>query len=388
MLLADEPGLGKTAQALMAASAHPGPHVVVCPASLVENWTIEWQKLGRKGPAPLAISYDRAARGFDLPKQIGTLTCDESHYLKNRTAKRTNAILFAPGNLFDRAERVFFLSGTPMPNHPGELWTTCIKLAPKEFEKDGKVLNYWQFESRYCRVRETPFGRQITGGKNLDDLKERMAKFTLRRTKAEVLEQLPPIRFDTLPVQAKMPKDVPAELRKWAAEDGTVEGLKKLSAHVGTVRRLTGMAKAEAVVDWAREWFDGGGGKLVLFAYHRDVLAGLAHGLADLGVALIAGETTDRQSQVDRFQNDENCRVFIGQIQAAGTGITLTASSNLVFCESSWIPAEDEQAAMRIHRIGQRDACLVRYATIPGSLDEQIQKAVMRKAATIAEVFA
>lgn len=107
-----------------------------------------------------------------------------------------------------------------------------------------------------------------------------------------------------------------------------------------------------------------------------------------VGVVL-TGDTpaNERQSVVDRFQDDPRVRVFIGQIQAAGTGITLTAASDVVFVESSWVPAENEQAAMRVHRIGQRNACLVRFATLAGSIDERIQRAVMRKTQDITALF-
>jgi SWI/SNF-related matrix-associated actin-dependent regulator 1 of chromatin subfamily A len=112
-------------------------------------------------------------------------------------------------------------------------------------------------------------------------------------------------------------------------------------------------------------------------------------GLQDFGCTALHGGTSSaaRQETIDDFQNNADCRVFIGQIQAAGVGITLTASSNSVFVESSWVPAENEQAAMRIHRIGQKNACLVRFATLAGSLDEQIQRACQRKLADTRRIF-
>jgi SWI/SNF-related matrix-associated actin-dependent regulator 1 of chromatin subfamily A len=121
----------------------------------------------------------------------------------------------------------------------------------------------------------------------------------------------------------------------------------------------------------------------VLFAHHREVIEGLQAGLS--GHVSITGQTpaSSRGFIVDTFQNDPHARVFIGQIQAAGTGITLTAASDVLFVESSWVPAENQQAAMRIHRIGQKNACLIRFATLAGSIDEQIQKAVARKTADI-----
>jgi SWI/SNF-related matrix-associated actin-dependent regulator 1 of chromatin subfamily A len=104
----------------------------------------------------------------------------------------------------------------------------------------------------------------------------------------------------------------------------------------------------------------------------------------------VHGHTTGpaRQRAVDEFQEEEEVQVFVGQIQAAGTGITLTAASQVLIVEQSWVPAENEQAIMRIHRVGQRNACLARFAVIPGSLDEQIAQANVRKIRTIGGVFA
>lgn len=95
----------------------------------------------------------------------------------------------------------------------------------------------------------------------------------------------------------------------------------------------------------------------------------------------------ERQQAVDAFQNDPAVRVFIGQIQAAGTGLTLTAASDALFVESSWTPSDNQQAAMRIHRIGQRNACLVRFAMLAGSIDENIQRAVLRKTSDIQKLW-
>jgi SWI/SNF-related matrix-associated actin-dependent regulator 1 of chromatin subfamily A len=166
--------------------------------------------------------------------------------------------------------------------------------------------------------------------------------------------------------------------------------LREIAPHVAQLRRLTGLAKVKSCVDWIEDFIEGGGGKLVVFAHHRDVIDGVNKALAAQGtyVLAITGDTpsADRQTYIDAFQ-DGAAQVFIGQIQAAGTGITLTAASDALFVESSWVPAENEQAAMRIHRIGQRNACLVRFAALAGSIDEDIQRAVMRKTADIKKLF-
>jgi SWI/SNF-related matrix-associated actin-dependent regulator 1 of chromatin subfamily A len=331
------------------------------------------------------------------------LILDEAHYLKTKDSKRTKAIFGEKCNgaegLVADSKHVFLLTGTPIPNNPSELWPMLRAVMPDAIERPTKKgtikpMAYWTFVERFCVTQDTGFGIKIVKGRNLAELKERIRPFVLRRKKDEVLKDLPPIRFDTLALESKAPlRDHVIEptvqlVQEVLARDG-VAGLKAIAPHVAQLRRVTGMAKVPAAIEWIKEHFEGGGGKLVVFAHHKDVIEQIAchTDYASYNPVHITGATTDRQAAVDRFQNDPECRLFIGQIQAAGTGITLTAASDVLFVESSWVPAENEQAAMRVHRIGQKNACLIRFAMLAGSIDEQIQKAVMRKTQDIARLF-
>lgn len=413
-LLADDMGLGKSAQAIAAVDRLPQSGMlsvgIVCPASVVENWKREVARFRRGQWTANVVSYHKAAEAF-RGEELDVLILDEAHYLKNHKAKRTQAIFGekcdGESGLVSRARHVFLLTGTPTPNHPAELWPMLRAvlpdaITPKCFNGVGKPrsgrlrpLSYWSFVQKYCRTRDNGFGIQIVGGKNLEQLKTAIAPYVLRRKKDEVLADLPPIRFDELPLTGdlKLPQDAIDQswaLQKVLDEKG-VEGLREIAPHVAQLRRLTGLAKVPAVIDWIKEQFEGGLKKLVVFAQHTDVLRQLEHAFygKTFWPAFIDGSynAASRQAMVDKFQTKEDCKIFFGQIQAAGTGITLTAASDLLFVESSWVPAENEQAAMRIHRIGQKNACLVRFATLAGSIDEQIQRAVMRKTADIAKLF-
>lgn len=393
-LLADEPGLGKTAQAIAACDAlgETLSIAVVCPASVKENWRREFVRFTRGKHMIRVESYDAIARGAldeAAAWRWDVLILDEAHYLKNRDAKRTKAIL-GPGGLAERADHVLLLTGTPTPNHPAELWPALHALAPETIPgKNGKPLPYRSFVSKFCKTRDNGFGIEIVGGKNMPELRERIAPFVLRRKKVDVLKDLPPIRFTELPLSSdfKMPPDVAALVPEVEAalEKNGVDGLKAIASHVASLRRITGLAKVGPASAWIRDALDGGVEKLVVFAYHREVLQALTvdAARAGIGYACITGATTDRQAEVDKFRDMGTCRLFFGQITAAGTGINLTSSSHLVLLESSWVPAENEQAVMRIHRVGQNRACLVRVATLAGSIDERIQRAVMRKLETI-----
>jgi SWI/SNF-related matrix-associated actin-dependent regulator 1 of chromatin subfamily A len=128
--------------------------------------------------------------------------------------------------------------------------------------------------------------------------------------------------------------------------------------------------------------------KVVVFAYHKDVIEGLKNGLESHSPVTISGDTASskRQEVVDRFQTDPKTRVFIGQITAAGTGITLTAASTVVFVETSWVPGEIAQAEDRCHRIGQKDSVLVQFLVFAGTLEEHQLRAVVDKKITIEKI--
>jgi len=402
-LLADEMGLGKTAQAIAAARRVGAAHLlVIAPASVVETWRREiarfWPDMA-EGQSYQVFSYDRIVRfvkasTYWLPDDA-TVILDEAHYLKTRTAKRTKAILGEKcdgvGGLVERAKHVFCLTGTPTPNNPSELWPMLRAVMPHAISDAGKPMSYSKFIHRYCVLRDNGFGLEIVKGKNLAELRERMAPYILRRKKTEVMKDLPPIRFDHLFLDGELvlPPSVSELLPHVISVLDTegVAGLAKVAPHVATLRRLTGLAKLAPAKAWIEDWLEAGGKKLVVFAHHREVIEGL--GMFGGRAVRLTGSSNprERQAAIDVFQNDPHCRVFVGQIQAAGTGVTLTAASDALFVESSWVPAENEQAAMRIHRIGQTNACLVRFATLAGSIDERIQRAVLRKTADITKLF-
>lgn len=396
-LLADEPGLGKTVQAILAVNdiglrlGRVAQVRVVCPASVCESWRrhiAEWATSART--AWHVESYDMAAKRDSCRFFADVLILDEAHYLKHRRAKRTMAIY---GRKCDRAggiahdvPRVFLLTGTPVPNNPSELWPHFRALFPGSIPSKrapGRPMGYFEFEEYFCIVKADRWGhRHIKGGRNLTELRLRLSPHTLRRKKAGVLQDLPPVRVSALPLTVKE-TDIRQIAREAAGFDENTGAPPE-----PTLRRITGLAKVKPMADWVRDWLASGGGKLVLFAHHREVIHGLAEELALSCVILTGGHSPDaRQEAIDLFQNDPGTKIFIGQLQAAGTGVTLTAASTAVLVESSWVPAENEQAAMRIHRIGQRNACSIRFAHAAGTIDERIQAAAMRKIETIKQLF-
>ncbi len=414
-LLADPMGLGKSAQAIRACDAVRAQTILVlCPASVRENWRREFNKFaitGRKivvlfdkhaqpqiGAVNVA-SYDGATgplREKLMALKYDVVIADEAHFCKTMTSKRTKALFgFKKDKGYvHRAERVWLLSGTPAPNNPFELYPMCRVLFGDSFLKDGKAMNKWDFIGRFCTTIDRGFGQTITGGKNLQELKMRLQPYVLRREK----QSRPPI-IDVLPLSADA-LVLPPDLEELAASveealDLWGDPLRAIQAtydHIAALRRALGLAKVAPLAEWVIDQLDSGLEKIVIFAYHTDVLAGLAKALSKVSqIAYIDGSTpaTKRDHEVQFFRNHPECKVFIGQMQAAGTGVDgLQVAEQMVLAEYSWVPAENEQAIGRIDRTGQKGNPLIRYAVVAGSLDERIAAVASRKAADIKQVFA
>ena len=159
------------------------------------------------------------------------------------------------------------------------------------------------------------------------------------------------------------------------------------SDHIAVLRHELALSKVHSCVEHIKELLEETK-KLVVFAYHKDVIVKLSAALADYGCVTITGDTPSayRQKNVQDFQKDPSCRVFIGQIQAAGDTITLTAASTVVFVESSWVPGEIDQATDRLHRIGQKNSVLVQFLVIDGSLEERMLRTIIDKKLTIQKI--
>ena len=435
-LLADSMGLGKSGQAVTASDIVQAQSIlVVCPAAVRINWGREFDRfsdhqrpqsivLSGKDkpihPGVTVVSYDLLAGDEKMRKWCrdqawDVLIIDEAHYLKERTAKRTKALYGHAGKpgIAASAKRVWRLSGTPAPNYADELWTHL---------KSAGIYkrSYWDFLYEFCAGYQDNFGGyKITGHKNVPQLKALLAQFMLRRKKDDVMKQLPPITFSHVTVERSEVELDPYFYENWrpigvtaflkdletkdkalkialkASESGgtysdRVKLLEGLAPTTATLRRYIGLAKLPAIMDvLERELTDDPTLKLVLFAVHAQVIEGARVKLAKFKpVTLYGGTPTDkRQRNIDKFQNDPKCRVFVGQVIAAGTGITLTAAHNVVFLESDWVPANNAQAAMRCHRIGQTKPVRVRFFSCDGSVDEDVNKVLLHKTRELAKIF-
>lgn len=409
--LADEMGLGKTPQLAVAADrAGARRALIVAPAIMEGDWCDTLQDFAPdRAPAhrlrdpsripstgDVVTSYERATMHRDalMRHRWDVLICDEAKNLKNQDAERTRAILNplygGRRSLASVSGAVWLADGTPIPNNPSELYP-ALKTAGLF------VGRYWDFAYRFCEVREVTIGgvrqRKIVGGRNLEELQQMLRGYMLRRTAAEVLPELPPLRIGEVSLQGAeidasnpiMPVLQQLDADAHDAIDAAIstgDWSMRHVPHIATIRRLTGLAKAHAAVEVARMELDCAYDKVVLFGWHSDVLAYLQHQLRDYKPVMLTGAETHakRRRAIRAFQNDPWTRVAIGQTRAAGAGITLTASQRLLTVESAWTPADNLQVEKRVHRIGQHRETFVDYLTLQGSSDERVTAAVRQKA--------
>lgn len=414
--LFDEPGVGKTAQAIVACDMVGAKSVlVVTTASARANWLNEfdmWSLWGRSAAAvyttdetvPNTEIVSVAWSNFNAPailpqllsREWDALIIDEAHYAAHMTSDttivaRTRAMLGQSG-LISKARRVWPLTGTPIPNTPIDIWPLVRALAPHLlFENPDKgwprVVDLDDFAKRYTITKKVwANGRNRTkfiDGQNEAELSERLKPFYMRRK----CEGLPPIRYSVYALHADKlaAENVDQQAILDAAE---AEDTQALDMHLGPLRRELGVMKARAVVDVVAEGLQNGVDKIVLFFWHTDAGRILRDGLKQFGVVGIDGSTPadKRQQAVEDFQRG-SARVFVGQIQAAGEAITLTAANQLIFVEISFTPKDMAQAVRRILRRGQTRPCTCRIAALEGSIDEALMRIVRRKVETIRAIL-
>lgn len=410
-LIGDEMGLGKTIQAIGYVNASPDVRrvLIVCPASLKLNWRNElrkwlvqtalivvWPAPGIASSSGLQIdivNYDILKK---LPKTatFDLLILDEAHYVKNPKSQRSKLVQ----DVKKRSKKVIALTGTPIANRPVELFPILQLVAPEAWDPAGLKgqeivpagggAGFFRYAKRYCNAHKQFFGRKsfwdFTGSSNLIELQERLRTTCMvRRLKKDVLTELPPKVRQTI----VLPKSQEAEDESamWYEGYDDIEDLTRAKAklaftEISAARRKLAISKVPAVVEHVRDALESSE-KIVLFAHHKEVVAALMSELSEFNPVQVTGDTDtyDRQANVDTFQLNPDCRLIIGSIGAMGVGLTLTASSHVIFAELDWVPANMSQAEDRCHRIGQRGSVLVQHLVVEGSLDARMVELVIQK---------
>lgn len=433
---ADDMGLGKSGQGVCASDAVGAKSILVlCPASVRANWEREFERFSPMDrpvgliytakdpivhPGVTVCSYDLAIPLYRelMKREWDVLILDEAHFLKERTARRTKAV-YGHGKklagIASKARYVWRLSGTPAPNWADELWTHLHSAGLTED-------SYWDFTFRYCKGFDSNYGYRITGHKNVEELKALLAKFMIRRTKEEVMPELPPLVWEEVTIE---PSAVDLEmffyehiriggpdpfLNELKVADQTLRQalaavkhtrrpdqdrmdiLQGLEASQSALRQYVGLAKLPGIIRLVQEELESGAlNKIVLFAHHQKVIESARQLLHKFKPVTLYGATPPqtRQKNIEKFMNNPKCRVFIGNIRAAGVGIDglQKVCHEVGFMEQDWTPGSNAQAAMRVHRNLQTEPVRVRVFSLHRSSDEIVQETLIRKARELCKIF-
>ena len=429
-LLADEPRVGKTGTAILAADDNFETNIlVVTTASGRPVWRrafANWQAFPRRvqvvgsggvvgEPNVAIVSWagvtNPKIRANLLKRKWDRVILDEGHAAKNFETARTKAVygkLVEDGLMLDRGATVvsaaggtWVLTGTPLPHDPSDIYPMMRALCPERLKADPAkgwpdVTRHKDFRDRYCIWKPKKLSRWntiivIIGGKNEPELRERIGDFMLLRRQADVGIR-PPV-YETLPLAVS-----PATLRE---VNGNVDrhevlaaartgGTRDLEMHMGPLRRLTGEIKAHAVAEAVKDELDNGLDKIVLAYWHKSAGEILADKLSSYGVVGIDGSTpANKRGEIEQaFLTDPKARVFLAQIEAAAEAIDLSSAAVLWFVETTFSPRSMKQMSMRITNHTQKRQAVVRVCVLEGSIDEALQEVLLRLWTTIREVLA
>jgi len=388
-LIADEMGLGKTVQALAWWQLHRDkiPVVVVVPASLKLNWKREaelWLPNPKveilSGTKPwkltgeiIIINYDILHAWLEYLKKINPaiLITDECHYYKSNKAKRTKAVKQLGKNI----PHVIALSGTPIVNRPIEAFNALKLIDPLLFP------DYWHYAKYYCAAKQSVFGWDLNGASHIQELHQRLTSTVMiRRLKKDVLPDLPDKIYSFIPIELSNQKvydEAEADFVEFVRKYKSQEAAERISnaealASIEGLKQLAVKGKLEQSIDWIKNFLEIED-KLIVFATHKFVIDAIMTAFPSITVKIDGSVVNaERQNAVDNFQNNDKIKLFVGNIQAAGIGITLTASSNVAFIELPWTPGALVQAEDRCHRIGQKDSVNIYYLLAAGTIEEKI----------------
>jgi SWI/SNF-related matrix-associated actin-dependent regulator of chromatin subfamily A-like protein 1 len=398
--IADEQGLGKTMQALATLELDGAfPAVVVCPASMKLTWEREssvwlpgrsvavldgrtesaWSEEAEKA-AIVVLNYDILAFHLErlAAREPRALVLDESHYVKNPGARRTKAALALARRLPDDALRLA-LTGTPVLNRPEELVSQLRAI--------GRLDDFGSGARLSRRFRDAGSDDRLHW--NL------RAHCYVRRTKQQVLAQLPAKRYDTVPVSLVNEREyrlaeqdvvawlqtLPLDLRTLDAKVAAALRAEQL-VRLNSLRQLAGRGKLPAALGWIED-FLASGEPLVVFAEHVATQRAVLDRFPWAAHILGSDSTAARQRAVDAFQGEDGPQLIVCSMKAASQGLTLTRASNVAFLELDWTPARHDQAEDRLHRIGQESAVTAYYLLAPKTIDETMAELLVRKRALI-----
>jgi SNF2 family DNA or RNA helicase len=417
-LLADEPGLGKTLQAMTVAAiafelGEMTKFLVVCPTTLKENWADEFDtystftywilpnKMSKERRQRfildfkasnidcLLVNYEQVVSHLEDLNRVGfgMAIYDEAHAIKGHKSARSKACreLQIPRN--------FPLTGSPMLNQVNDLWALLHRVNPHEWP------SYWTFVNRYA-VMGGYMDKQIVGIKNERELRGRIKGTMIRRTKKDCLDlpekQLIPVKLELHDEQRVAYKQAKEELRvdigdsdnPFEIANQMVKAL-RLKQICGTLATLPGMPDVSSKLDYAVEMikdFANGGHSCVVFTQFRMVMSCLVARLEEAGVPAwqLHGDVpaTERRATVNdwtRHTERGNPGAMACMYQVGGVGLTMNAASRVILLDKLYSPKMNEQAIDRLHRIGQREIVQIFDLIAARSYESKIEQIIKQK---------
>ena len=396
-ILADDMGLGKTTSTIIAAlETNAKKILIVCPASLKINWQREIENYsdrsvficeGKKYSIEsdfVIVNYDILKNFHDTKnKELSLLDqsnfdlviLDEAHMISNVQAQRTKII----NSFVKKIQRVWLLTGTPMTSRPMNYYNLLNII------ESPVAQNWMAYAIRYCQGYQFMAGKRkvwnVTGASNLEELRDRTSKQVLRRLKENVLD-LPDKIITPVYLRLKSPQyeDLMGEYYNWYENKSEEsQSLTVQFSKLMKVRKVIANEKIKQTIDFAENIIEQGK-KVIIFTNFTDTLQTIYQHFGKQAVYLDGSSSNAmRQQAVDSFQNEEKIKVFVGNLKAAGVGLTLTAAEVVIMNDLSFVPAEHAQAEDRAYRYGQKSNVLVYYPIFENTIEGAIYDILNKK---------
>ena len=396
-ILADDMGLGKTTSTIIAALETGAKKIlIVCPASLKINWEREIRNYTNRSiyiaegknfsteEDFVIINYDILKNFYDVKNKEETpiyqfnpelIIIDEAHYIKNGQAARTKLV----NSFTKRAERIWLLSGTPMTSRPMDYYNLLNII------ESPVAQNWMAYAIRYCQGYQINAGKRkvwiVNGASNLEELRDRTSKQFLRRLKEEVLDL--PEKIITpvyLRLKSKEYETLMGEYYDWyRSNPGESSSLTIQFSKLMKVRQVIAEEKIKNTIEIAENIIEQGK-KVIIFTNFTDTLNRITEHFGKSAVKLDGSSTKpQRQYAVDQFQENDKIKVFVGNMKAAGVGLTLTAAEAVIINDLSFVPGDMSQAEDRAYRIGQKNSVSVYYPIFDNTIEGIIYDMVNTK---------
>ena len=406
-ILADDMGLGKTTSTIIAALETGSKKIlIICPASLKINWQREIENYsnrfifiaeGKKFSTEsdfVIVNYDILKNFHDsdpkkkeesllIQSNFDLVILDEAHMISNAQAQRTKII----NSFVKNIDKVWLLTGTPMTSRPMNYYNLLNII-------ESPVAQNWKaYAIRYCQGFQFTAGKRkvwnVSGASNLEELRDRTSKQILRRLKEDVLDL--PDKIITpvyLRLKSKEYEELMGDYYDWYDKNpDESSSLTVQFSKLMKVRKVIANEKTRQTIEFAENIIDQGK-KVIIFTNFTDTLQTIYYHFGKHAVYLDGScSNSVRQQAVDSFQNDEKIKVFVGNLKAAGVGLTLTSAEAVIMNDLSFVPAEHAQAEDRAYRYGQKSNVLVYYPLFENTIEGVIYDILNKKKQIIRTVM-